>query len=525
MQTNHRTHRNVSSYVTLALTFVANFCLVGLVSAVEGDSTAITIYSRAAPGAVPPELYSPGMSGQMQPWDYRRQIPGYAIVKQERKVDIAKGRSTIRFTDVASQIEPTTVSFTSLTDPQSTRVLEQNFEFDLVNTDKLMRRYLDREITVHQTRGDNLATFTGTLLSTSGGLLLKTGDGGVQVINGYSNVKFPELPGGLITKPTLVWDVITEKPGPQNIRVTYETKAVTWWSDYNVVFAEGKDANSGLLDIGAWVSILNQSGATYPDAKLKLIAGDVQRAPQPQLSRGRAVGGMKMQGFVADEAGFEEKEFFEYHLYTLGRPSTLPDQSTKQIELFPAAKGVPCEKTMVYFGLPEGYRGYYGSPMSDRNFGTECNKKVDIYLRFKNKKEIGLGMPLPSGRIRVSKLDSADGTLEFIGEDTIDHTPKDEEILIKLGSAFDVVGERKQTDFAVDSHRNWMDETIEIKVRNHKQEPVKVLVKEVLYRWTNWEIREKTHDFEKVDSRSIHFPVIIEKDDEVTIKYKVHYSW
>jgi hypothetical protein len=163
--------------------------------------------------------------------------------------------------------------------------------------------------------------------------------------------------------------------------------------------------------------------------------------------------------------------------------------------------------------------------MTDRNFGVQSNPKVDIYLRFKNKKEIGMGMPLPSGRIRVSKLDPADSTLEFIGEDVIDHTPKDEEVLIKLGSAFDVVGERKQTDFAVDTSRKTMDEKIEIKVRNHKDEKVKVIVKENLYRWATWTIPQKSHEFEKVDARTIHFPVEIEKDGEVTIHYSVHYTW
>jgi SAM-dependent methyltransferase len=182
----------------------------------------------------------------------RQRIPGYAIVKQEQPIALTEGRGTVRFTDVASQIDPTTVTFASLTDPDGTSVLEQNYEFDLVSTAKLMERFLDRAITVEQAQGDRLTTFTGKLLSTAGGIVLQGADGGVQVIQGYSNVQFPELPGGLITKPTLVWDVFTEKPGEHRTRVTYETKAMTWWSDYNIVFAEGKDANSGVLDIGAW---------------------------------------------------------------------------------------------------------------------------------------------------------------------------------------------------------------------------------------------------------------------------------
>ncbi len=491
----------------------------------EGSgSTALTIYSTARPGAIPPELYQPGMSSGRYGGQYAQMIPGYAVVKQERAIVLENARSVVRFTDVASQIDPTTVSFESLTDPTGTHVLEQNYEFDLVSTDKLLMKFVDREITVEQTHGDTIETFTGILLAGAGGMILKGADGEVRIIQGYSNVRFPELPGGLITRPTLVWDIATGSPGEHRTRVTYETKAITWWTDYNIVFAEGKDANSGLLDIGAWVSIINQSGASYRDAKLKLIAGDVHRAPQPQLARARG----KMYAMEAvrtpADGGFEEKSFFEYHLYTLGRRTTLPNNSTKQIELFPTAREVPCEKVMLYYGLASRYPNY-GSPMTDRNFGVQSNKKVEIYLRFKNEKEIGMGMPLPSGRIRVSKLDPADASLEFIGEDRIDHTPKDEEVMIKLGSAFDVIGERKQTDFRVESSRRWMEETIEIKIRNHKDEKVKVIVKENLYRWTNWRITEKTHDFKKVDSRTIHFPIEVEKDGEATVEYTVHYSW
>ncbi len=491
----------------------------------DADSTALTIYSTATPGAVPPELYRPiAGRGGYGPQRVAR-IPGYAIVKQERSFNLNQRRNTVRFTDVAAQIDPTTVSFVSLTDPERTRVLEQNFEFDLVSTEKLMQRFLDRKITVDQVQGDKIETFTGKLLSTAGGLVLQRSGSGVLVLNDYANVHFPELPGGLITKPTLVWDVLTERPGKHRTRVSYETKAITWWTDYNFTYSEGSDANSGVLDIGAWVSIINQSGATYPDAKLKLIAGEVHRAPQPQRARSSRVKRMAI-AMEADgaAAGFEEKSFFEYHMYTLGRPTTLPDNSTKQIELFPTAREVPCEKVLVYIGQAGRYHNY-GSPMTDRGFGVQSNKKINIYLRFKNEKEIGMGMPLPAGRIRVSQRDKADDTLEFIGEDVIDHTPKDEEVLIKLGSAFDVVGERRQLDFSVDSRRDWMDEQIEIKVRNHKDEPVKVIVKESLYRWTNWKITESTHHYDKIDSRTVHFPVEARKDGEVTIRYTVHYSW
>jgi len=485
------------------------------------DATSITIYSTARPGGIPPELYRPSRDGGVVA---PQSVPGYAVVRQERSVNLDQQRSTVRFDDVAELIDPTTVSFASLTDPDTTRVLDQNYQFDLVSTAKLMERFLDKTITVDQLRGDKVESISGTLLSTSGGLVLRMPDGGVQVLTNYANARFPQLPGGLITKPTLVWDISTNEPGPHRVRVGYQTTGITWWADYNLVFSEGKDANSGVLDVGAWVSIINQSGAGYSDAKLKLIAGDVHRAPTParnirfDMARARNEA-MEMNG------GFEEKSFFEYHLYTLGRPATLPDRSTKQVELFPAARGVPCEKVLVYYGLAQTNYGYFASPMTDRNYGVQSSEKVDTYLKFRNEKDQGLGMPLPSGRIRVSKQDPADGSLEFIGEDVIDHTSKDETVLIKLGSAFDVVGERKQTDFRVDAKRDWMEEDIEIKLRNHKAEPVKVIVKENLYRWANWEIKAKTHDFEKADARTVHFPVVVEKDKEVVVKYTVHYSW
>jgi hypothetical protein len=414
------------------------------------------------------------------------------------------------------------VRFESLTDPEGTAVLEQDYRFDLVSQQALLERYLDREIGVWQSKGDTVELVRGKLLSASGGLILDTGDG-LRTINGYTAIEYPSLPGGLLTRPTLVWDLMTGRPGAHETRLSYQTDGMTWWADYNLVYEDGADANSGLLDVGAWVSIINKSGAGYENAKLKLVAGDVQRVqPQEQFYPMTSRAGM-----ARNEAaqGFAEKSFFEYHLYTLGRPTTLSENATKQIELFSPATGVPAEKVLVYYGLSQGYRGYFPNPMTDRNVGFETNRKVDIYLKFRNSEESGLGIPLPKGRIRVSKLDPADGSLEFIGEDVIDHTPKNEDVLIKLGSAFDVVGERVQTDFRIDVNNHWMDETIEIKVRNHKEDAVNVIVKENLYRWVNWEITKTTTDFEKVDARTMHFPVTIEPDGEAVITYTVHYSW
>jgi hypothetical protein len=223
--------------------------------------------------------------------------------------------------------------------------------------------------------------------------------------------------------------------------------------------------------------------------------------------------------------GFREKAFFEYHLYTLGRAASLAQNSTKQIELFPTAPGVGCDKTLVYEGQA-GLGRYGAGPFTDRSYGASSNRKVDVYLRVKNAEANGLGVPLPAGRVRVSRADEADGALEFIGEDVIDHTPRDESVQVRLGSAFDVVGERRQVDFRVDSAARWMEEDIELKVRNQKpDEAVTVLAREGLYRWSNWTITHRTQDFRKVDARTMEFALRIAAKGEAVVRYTVRYTW
>ncbi len=477
-------------------------------------ATAVTIYSSARPGTLSPQTFRTGGEGAT--------VPGYALVREDRRFVLERGRNVLRVPDVPALIDPTTVSFASLTDPGGTRVVEQSFEFDLTSTQKLLSRYLDREITVEQPRGQGVGAFTGTLVGTQGGLTLKAPDGTVRVVNGYSGVTLPSLPGGLISKPTLVWDIDAGKAAPHDARIAYQTGGMTWWADYNLTYAEPAPG-ACRLDVGAWVTIVNQSGASYADARLKLIAGDVQRA-QPQVYPASAPAALG-RAQEAKAAGFEEKAFFEYHLYTLGRTTSLAQNATKQIELFPTARDVGCAKTLVYYGQGRAYP-VYGSPMTDRNFGTPSNRKVDVYLRIRNAKDNGLGLPLPAGKLRVSKRDDADGSLEFIGEDLIDHTARDETVQVKLGSAFDVVGERKQLDYRIDTAARWIEEEIEVRVRNQKpDETVDVVVKENLYRWSTWTITRKTHDFGKQDSRTVHFPVRVAPKGEAVVRYSVRYTW
>lgn len=481
-----------------------------------GAATAVTIYSSAQPGSIDPHVFKSGGEGAV--------VPGYALVREEREFVLKDGRNRLRVSDVPGLIDPTTVSFASLTDPKGTRVVEQNFEFDLTSTAKLLSRYLEREITVEQPRGQGIESITGTLVGTAGGLTLRQADGSVRIVNNHSGVRLPSLPGGLISKPTLVWDVDTATAATHKSRFTYQTGGMTWWTDYNITYAEPKPG-ACRMDVSAWVTIVNQSGASFTDARLKLIAGDVQRAKARGYAVPAAPAALMRQADAKADA-FQEKAFFEYHLYTLGRPATLAQNATKQIELFPTAVGVGCEKNLVYQGQAGAYPHYYGAPMTDRSFGIQSNKKVDVYLRMKNSAANGMGVPLPAGKIRVSKLDEADAALEFIGEDLIDHTARDETVQVKLGSAFDVVGERRQVDYRVDTSAKWIEEDIEVKVRNQKpEEAVTVLVKENLYRWSNWSVLRKTHDFTRDDSRTIVFPVKVAPKGEATVRYTVRYTW
>ena len=479
-----------------------------------GAQTTLTIYSSARPGALSPQAFRSGGEGAA--------VPGYALVKEERTFALQNGRSQLRINDVPALIDPTTVSFAALGDARATRVVEQSFEYDLTSTSKLLSRYLDREITVEQARGNGVESFTGTLVGPQGGLVLRQADGSVRVLESSAAIRLPSLPGGLISKPTLVWDLESAKGGEERARIAYQTGGMTWWTDYNLTYSEPR-AGSCRLDVGAWVTIVNQSGATYADARLKLVAGDVQRA-QPRREPMAPQPAMAARAMDKAE-GFAEKAFFEYHLYTLGRTTTIPDNSTKQIELFPTAAGVGCEKTLVYQGQA-GFQPYYGSPATDRNFGATSNRKVDVYLRMKNSQANGLGVPLPAGRVRVAKLDPADRSLEFIGEDVIDHTARDETVQVKLGSAFDVVGERRQLDFRIDTTAKWMEEDIEVKVRNQKpDEEVAVVVKESLYRWSTWSVVRRSHELTKEDSRTIHFPLRIAAKQEAVVRYTVRYTW
>lgn len=438
----------------------------------------------------------------------------FALVKDRRTLDLDEGLNEVSLSDVASRIDPTSVLFRSLTDPEGTRVIEQNYEYDIVNSAKLFEKYIDEQIRLVTEDGTG---YEGTLLNGRGDVILRDKEGGITVVKPQSirEFSFPELPAGLITKPTLVWLLDSGREGSQETEVTYLTDGLNWHAEYVVSLApEGK-----LMDLKAWVTIDNQSGATYKEAGLKLMAGDVRRVrPQPQY----LVRAEMEKAVAAGAPQFEEEAFFEYHRYTLQRPATIKQNQTKQIELASAAD-VPIDKFFVYDGAQMGWLRYGYSPLTEPQYGPSSNKKVFIMLEFLNSEAKGLGIPLPKGTVRVYQNDERGGA-DFVGEDSIDHTPKDEKVRLYVGNAFDLVGERKQTDFKKIGRRV-IEESFEISLRNHKDRDEEIRVVEHLYRWTNWELLKSSHDYERLDARTIEFRVEVPANDEVKVTYTVRYSW
>ncbi len=413
-----------------------------------------------------------------------------ALVRESRPMEFKNGTGEVMFRDVAKQIDATSVHFSA----PGVEMLEQNFDYDLVSPDKLMAKYIDREIEVvteaDVTRGKLLTSSWGTQGSQ---IVLQQPDGSVRSIlqENIREIRYPELPGGLITRPTLRWLVNASGGGTKQTEVSYLTGGMSWRSDY-VLVLNAANTRAGL---DAWVTIDNQSGASYKDAKLKLIAGEVHRAPTPRPARARAE--MLAMDMSAKASGFEEMAFFEYHLYTLQRPTTVLENQTKQISLFPSTET----------GLKKIFE-YNWQKKADR---------VSVSVEFENREENGLGMALPAGRVRVYQ-EGPDKSQEFLGEDNIQHTPKDEKVRVQVGNAFDIVAERIQTDFRKISA--WVTETdFQVKLRNHKKETVDIVVVDEF--GGDWEITTSSQEYKKVTSRKVEFTLHVEPDREAVLTYTV----
>ena len=331
---------------------------------------------------------------------------------------------------------------------------------------------------------------------------------------------FPDLGGDTILKPTLNWLIQSENPGKFNAEISYLSEGFNWEADYNLVSPEKGDD----VDLVGWITLNNQSGKTFENAKIKLMAGNVNivQPPRPIMMREditATLGGRPFQPPVS------EKAFDEYHLYTLENPTTLRDRETKQVE-FVHAEDVHSKTIYVYDGADLSQYGGWDPQtiLQNPQYGTQSNTKVSVMREFVNSKTNHLGMALPKGKLRFYRRD-ADGQLEFIGEDQIDHTPADETIRVNTGNAFDLVGERRQTNFSVDSNNHQSDESFEIKLRNHKKTPVEIRVVEHLYRWNTWQITDHSDDFTKTDAQTIEFRLTVQPDVEKVIHYTVHYTW
>jgi len=492
--------------LTAGLLFLLGVVLIVSWSASEGTASpapagwATTTPAQAADASLAITIYNEGS----------------ALVRDQRQFELSQGINDVEFTDVASMMDPTSVLFKSLTDPTGTTVLEQNYVYDLVNTSALLEKYLDQPIRVVTTDG---LTYEGTLLSGRDNIILEDENGEVQVITSSATrqFSFPELPDGLITRPTLEWKLVAGQAGEHDVEITYLTYGMTWQADYVLLLSE----DSSSLDLDGWVTLNNSSGAAYEDAQLKLIAGDLQRVQEAGLSAPTAEFERVEEDYYA--APVEEREFFEYHLYEVPRPVTLRNNESKQIE-FVTAASVPSDKFFVYDGLQcqnsYWYCSFYGSFQNDPSYGTQSNPKVMVMVEFDTD---NVEADLPRGSVRLYQED-IDGAALLIGEQQIDHTPEGEILQLYVGDAFEIVGQRIQTDFRNPSH-NVVEEDFEITIRNHKDEAVQVRVVEHLLRWREWRILRSNKDYTKQDSDTIEFLVNIPADGETTVTYNVRYEW
>ena len=462
----------------------------------------------------------------------------FFVARERLPMELKMGANHVAYSGIAAHLEPDSVI---LRDPagRALQILEQNYRNDPISQELLLSFYEGKMIDFLVQRGDKQEIVKGKIVRS--GYIPSTyyAQGYSQPGMGQPIIEidgvlrfglpgqplFPALTGDSILKPTLSWLLETNEPGTFDAEISYVSGGMNWQADYNLVVSDKSNGKFDLLDMVGWVTMRNQSGKTFENASIKLLAGDVNKIQGGTVANRAYMAAAKAE--LADEMRpvVREKSFDEFHLYTLQRPTTLRDQETKQVE-FVRATGIHALRLYVYDGAQVDQYAYYNPEQirQDQNYGTQSNPKVRVMEEFKNAELNHLGIPLPKGKLRFYRRD-ADGHLEFTGENVIDHTPKDEIIRVYTGNAFDVTGERKRTNLRVDSNRNWMEESFEIRVRNHKKEPVSVRVVEHLYRCTNWKLIEQSHESRKADSQTAEFPVTIAPNGEQVISYTVHYSW
>ena len=472
----------------------------------------------------------------------------FAVVRQTLPLDLKIGSNHVEVTDITGHLEPDSVILRPLDSSRHLEVLEQNYRNDPISQELLLSLYEGKTIGFQVPAPGGTQIVQGKIIRSGfvphsemaynfyglqyqyaqqsyvqagGNQPIIEVDGRLQFTLPGQPV-FPALGDDTILKPTLSWQLDTDKPGAFPAEFSYVTQGMNWDASYNIV----APPKGNVLQLVGWITLDNESGKTFKDARVKLMAGDVNKIQPPGAYPMNAVSaGMAME----DRQGVppvSERSFDEYHLYTLEHPTTLHDREIKQVE-FVRAEGIQSKTVYVYdgFRMDPNYRNWsMESLRNQESFGIQSNPKIWVMQEFKNTAENHLGMPLPRGRVRFYRRDE-DGQLEFTGENDIDHTPKDETIRLYTGNAFDLTGERQRTQFHTDGSGHAVDETFDIQVRNHKATAVDVRIVEHLYRWKNWDIVINSDSFEKDDSQTIHFDVRIPPDGAKTVKYQVHYSW
>jgi hypothetical protein len=433
-----------------------------------------------------------------------------ALVRDVRQLTLPTGVFRLKFEDIAATVNPATVHFRSLTEPDKLGVIEQNYEYDLLEPAKLLHKYVGKEVTLVRSYQDNGTTkheeIKAVLLADNNGPVWKIGN---DIVTGTfaESYRFPEVPANLYDRPTLLMSLDNSGARKQQIEASYLANDLSWNADYVLTVARDDKA----ADLDGWVTLINNSGTAFHNARLQLVAGDVNRLPQSNARAADEIHAMK--ALAAPQAQFAQESFSEYHLYTLGRRTSVEDKETKQVSLLQGSN-VPVEKIFVVNGQNFYYHNQYspGSPQKD---------PVMVFYKFKNEEKAGLGMPLPAGNLRVYQKDSKGGVL-FVGEDRIGHTPKDETVTVHIGNAFDVVAERKQTDYKkIDTH-TWEME-FEITLRNHKDSPITVQVNEPI--GGDWEMLSSSYKFTKTAAFAAQFLVPVDKDGTSVLKYRIRAHW
>jgi hypothetical protein len=432
-----------------------------------------------------------------------------ALVRDVRSLQLPRGSFDLRFMDIAATVNPATVHFRSVTEPSRVSVLEQNYEYDLLEPDKLLRKYVGREVTLVRNRYDSGTTrqeeVKALLLSYNSGPVWKIGN---EIVTGLGSdhIRFPELPHNLYTRPTLIWTLQNDGASRHRVEASYLAQKLSWNADYVLTVAR----DDKLADLDGWVTVTNGSGTEFRNAKLQLVAGDLNRVRQVVAER---LARMEARDASAPAASMAQEAFSDYHLYTLGRTTTINNNQTKQVSML-AGTAVPIVKRYIV----DGHAFYYHNAQRP---GAPIKDVVQVYYQFKNEEKAGLGMPMPAGVVRVYQADSKGG-MQFVGEDRINHTPKDETLRLKIGNAFDVICERKQVDWEKIAASTYEVE-YEVALRNHKSTPITIEVNEPI--GGTWRMLRSSHEWTKTAAWAAQFPVSVAADGSATLKYRVRVSY